>query len=429
MSARLSNLRLAAFSAPGVGLSLFYAPFPAIIAAFYASHTAVTTAAIATALLLVRVTDAFIDIGIGFASDNTDSRIGKRKPWMLAGAVLSVVACFLLFFPPPTAGATYFAIGIAAYYLTLGLTDIPLRSWIGELTSDYAERSRFAAWLTFMVLVGSMGFLLLPELLSSIGLVASSRIDSGMMAIYGICAMIILPLGIVLAVTFLPSGRPLGRKVRVSIGDMFVAMRSNQPYQILLGAEVTTQIAWGVTYALIFIAFETYFGLAETAALILVVATLTQIACVPLISWLSKRVDRHLIWGWSSIVTAMLTPVALLFQRDTPAQFIPMAIFVSILSAFGTAQMMFPAPMVNDAADYDTFKTGTHRNGMLYSLRLLTYKASFAIGNAIGFYALALVGYDPKTTENSDGAAIGMLLTFTLVPSLFFFLAGILLFR
>ena len=41
MSARLSNLRLVAFSAPGVGLSLFYAPFPAIIAAFYASHTAV----------------------------------------------------------------------------------------------------------------------------------------------------------------------------------------------------------------------------------------------------------------------------------------------------------------------------------------------------------------------------------------------------
>lgn len=427
MSGRLGNLRMAAFAAPGIGLSLFYAPFPAIIAAFYATHTAVTTAAIATVLLLVRVSDAFIDVGIGYASDMTRSPFGRRKPWIAAGAFLAIPACGLLFNPPETSGVLYFAFGMAAYYLTLGITDIPLRSWIGELTNEYAERSRFAAWLTFTVLVGSMVFLLLPELLNSIGVVPTSRIDARIMSIYGACGMIVLPLGIMLAVWFLPAGKARGAPVRAGVFDMFRAMRTNRPFQILLGAEVATQIAWGVTYALIFIAFETYFGLAETAALILVGATLAQIGCVPIISLISRRVDRHLLWGWSSILSALLTPGVLLFKEDTPEQFVPMAIFVAVLSAFGTAQMMFPAPMVNDAADYDTFRTGAHRNGMLYSLRLLTYKASFAIGNAVGFYMLAIVGYDPRSLENSDSASMGMLLTFTLVPGLFFLIAGALL--
>ena len=83
--------------------------------------------------------------------------------------------------------------------------------------------------------------------------------------------------------------------------------------------------------------------------------------------------------------------------------------------------------MVNDAADYDTFRTGAHRNGMLYSLRLLTYKASFAAGNAIGFYMLALVGYDPKVDTNTATASWGMLLSFTVIPAIFFLIAGVLL--
>ncbi len=431
MQPRLRNLHLAAYAAPGVGLSLFISPFPAIIAAFYASHTAATTAGIATALLLVRVTDTLIDIGIGYASDATRTRIGGRKPWMLLGMMIGVAAASVLFFPSASSSAIYFAFGIALYYLALGSTDIPLRSWISELTSDYAERARIAAWLTFAILMGGMGFLLLPEGLSSswVGLAETSAIDRDMMAIYGWCAMIFLPTGVILAVLIVPPGKPAARVERPSWAGMVAAVRINKPYQLLIGAEISTQIAWGLIYALLFVAFETYFGLGDHVALILVAATAAQILCVPIYSSLSKHISRHRLWAWSSIMTAIFAPFTLLFQKDTPEQFIPMAIFIAILSALGTAQMMFPMAMVGDVADYDTLKSGARRTGLLYAMRLMVFKATFAAGNAAGFYILSLVGYDPKAAVNSSFSTWGMLLTLTVLPSIFFLMAGVILLR
>lgn len=428
--ARLSLARVLAYASPGIAFSLFIAPFPAIMATFYATYTAATTAGIATILLATRLTDAFFDLGVGYWSDATRTRLGPRKPWLIAGMVAGVAAFAITFQPPPDAGLAYFTVAIVLYYLAIGMFGIPWVAWCGELATDYTERSRLAAYNTLALLVGGVAFLLLPNVLAlpAIELVRTTEIDRPMMALYGWIGLCAFPPLVALAVLCLPHGaaRPAtGTTVR----QMLVAARGNRPFAVLLAADVMTQLAWGVTYGVLFIALDKYFGLGAKVALILLAATFAQIVAIPACTAVAKRIGKHRTWGWASICGAAMSPVFLLFPPDGQASVPLITLVIGISSVFGTPNMMFPMAIVSDVADYDQLRSGENRNGSYYALRLLVVKACFAIGGSLALYLLAGFGFDPKTHANSEFARHGMLFTLVAVPNLMFLAAGFILLR
>ena len=428
--AQLPLAQVLAYAAPGLAYALFVSPFPAIVATFYATHTAATTTAIATVLLLTRISDAFIDIGIGYASDATRTRIGGRKPWLIGGTLLGMIAFAVTFHPPAGAGTGYFVLAIVIYYLTIGMFDIPWRAWSGELTTDYAERSRLAAYLTLGLLVGGVFFLLLPNLLAlpAIGVVATAEIDRPMMSIYGWIGLVTLPLLVGLAVLFAPHGHTQ-RSAEASLGSMFRAARGNRPFWVLIGADVCTQLAWGVLYGVMFIALDRYYGFGDKVSLILLAATFAQILVIPLCMSIARRIGKHRTWGWASILGGLTGWLLLLFPPDGQANLPAMVALIALSSAFGTPNMMFPMAIVSDIADYDTLKSGQQRNGSYYALRLLIYKATFAAGGSIGLYLLAAVGFDPKLVTHSEFARQGLVVTLVVLPNLLFLVAGVILLR
>lgn len=426
----LSTRMLAAYAAPGLGLSLLISPFPAIIAAFYAQYTAATAAGIATVLLFARLVDAAVDPAIGFWSDRTRGPLGSRKPWLIGGAIVGTIALGVLFQPGALHGDLYFALGMVLYYMALATIDIPLRAWAGELASDYEGRSRLAGALTFTLLAGGLFYLLLPNILSlpAVGLASSAEFDRDMMAVMGRIGMVVLPVTILLVVVAVPSAKPQTH-VQQSFREMLRTVSRNKPYLILLAADAATQIAWGATYAVFIIALQTYFGMGGQVALILVGATLAQILSIPLCTLSAARIGKHRTWGWGSIAVAALLPLTFLFPGDGQASPWAMGLFVAVLSAFGTPNMMFPMAMVSDVADYDMLKSRQNRNGSYYAFRLLCFKGMFALGNALGYYGLALVDYNPKSATNSAAATTGMLVLLVVVPAAFNLIAGMFLLR
>lgn len=429
-SAGLPLGQVLAYAAPGLAYALFVSPFPAIVATFYATYTAATTAAIATVLLLTRIADAFIDIGIGYASDATRTRIGGRKPWLIGGTLLGMVAFVVTFHPPADAGIGYFTAAIVVYYLTIGMFDIPWRSWSGELATDYAERSRLAAYLTLALLVGGVFFLLLPNLLAlpGIAVVTTAEIDRPMMSIYGWIGLATLPLLVGVAVLVAPHGRTQ-RSAEASLGSMMRAARGNRPFWILIGADVCTQVAWGILYGVMFIALDRYYGFGAQVALILLGATFAQILVIPLCMRIARRIGKHRTWGWASILGGLAGWLLLLIPPDGRANLTAVVALIAFSSALGTPNMIFPMAIVNDIADYDTLKSGQNRNGSYYALRLLIYKACFALGGSLGLYMLAAVGFDPKLETHSEFARHGLLFTLVVLPNLLFMVAGLVLLR
>src|SRR5664280_1400247 len=95
-------------------------------------------------LIIPRLWDAFTDPIIGHLSDNTRSRWGRRRPWMVCGALLSALIAVLMWYPPTSLGpvtANAFVVTMFVLLYTLGysLFTIPYTAQGYELSTDYSE--------------------------------------------------------------------------------------------------------------------------------------------------------------------------------------------------------------------------------------------------------------------------------------------------
>jgi Na+/melibiose symporter-like transporter len=425
MTAKVPLRHLAAYALPGLPLSLLISPFPALLMAFYAKHTEATTAGIATAMLFARILNGVIDPPIGYLSDRTSGPLGPRKPWLIGGTLFAVLAFWLAYMPPADADAWWFAVGIVSFYLAHSLIDTPYRTWSGEISTDYAQRSRIAGAQTLALLVGGVLFLALPEILAlpDIGILDSAELDRDAMRIMGMVGIVLMPLAIMVAVVFVPVGT-ITRGESFGILEMRTVFTCNGPFRRFIVADMLSAIGWAVSYALITITLDDYFGFGDKVVLFLLVATAAQLASIPICSRLAERFGKHQVYAWGQLLNGALLPAYLLFPPDGEANFMLMLAFGAVVSALGTPNMMFPVAMLSDMADYDCLKTRQARPGIYFAMRTLLHPAGGAIGGAFGFYMLALVGFDPGADSNTEAATWGLLSVATFVPMGCFIASG-----
>lgn len=110
-------------------------------------------ALLALALAIPRFWDALTDPLMGNISDNTHSRWGRRKPYIVIGAILQGIAFGLIWMVPEGWGQTGTTVWLIAtlllFYSCFTVFSVPLYSLTYEMTPDYAERTRVAAFAGF----------------------------------------------------------------------------------------------------------------------------------------------------------------------------------------------------------------------------------------------------------------------------------------
>jgi len=104
---------------------------------------------VAWALLFARLFDAFVDPLMGWLSDRTHTRFGRRRPWMLGAALPLGVAFYALFAPPQLEGQGallgYLMLLYTGTFLLWTVGAIPYYSLGAEMTDDYHERTQLIA--------------------------------------------------------------------------------------------------------------------------------------------------------------------------------------------------------------------------------------------------------------------------------------------
>ena len=109
------------------------------------------------AMTILRIFDAVNDPIMGFLVDNTRSRFGKFKPWIVIGGILGGIFTVLLFVDFGLKGAGYVTMFVVIYLLwdlTYGANDIAYWSMHPSLTLDQKEREKTGSFARICANIG-----------------------------------------------------------------------------------------------------------------------------------------------------------------------------------------------------------------------------------------------------------------------------------
>lgn len=246
-SDRLPAKILLAFGAPGFPLAALTVPLYIYLPAFYADEMGLGLAAVGGILLAARLWDVVIDPAIGILSDRWTTRIGRRRPWLIVGTPLALVAVYQLFLPAPGVGATYLLVWTMALYLAWTILLLPYYAWAAELSPDYHERARITGFRESFVILGTLAAAGLPALhggratgADALGLIAQLM-------------MVALPIAIALTVIVVPDAPP----ARIASADnapggtsRWRAIVENRPFRRLIVAYLLNGLGNGLTATL-----------------------------------------------------------------------------------------------------------------------------------------------------------------------------------
>jgi len=383
---RLSRGLLAAYGLAAFPLAILGLPLNVYLPAFWGETMGVGFAKVGAVLLATRLLDGMTDPLAGVLSDRTRSRFGRRRPWIAAGGLIAAPAVWLLFVPPPGAGALHLFVCASLVYLGWTLINVPHSAWGAELSPDYDERVRIAAWREAATLAGIVSSALIPALAPG-GLASDLRTLAVLTLVLAAPAFLLLLLVV-------PEPPAPGRPPRRPLRETLVFLARNRPFLRLLAAWTTNGVANGLPAAL-FLLVVTYLLRAEGQAGVLLLAYfLTGIAAVPFWTWLAARFSKHRAWSlamlWASAVFAV---VPLLGPGDWVVFLI---VCVLTGSALG-ADLALPPAIQADVIDLDHLQGGNPRAGLFFAAWSMAQKAGNAIAVGLGLPLLEAFGF--RTTE------------------------------
>ncbi|MGA2112837.1 MAG: MFS transporter [Anaerolineales bacterium] len=380
---------------------------------FYTDGALIVPALAGSALLIGKIWDSINDPLMGWITDRAKSPLGKRRVFMIYGAIPLGISVALVWFVPPGIGQVLSFAWIALTFALFGslwsMTNVPYYALTSELTDDYDERSSLT---TYRMLLAVPAFLVGAALTPAIvGLFALQRTG---------WAFIGILYGIICAAALLISAAGIReRKVRTA------APGESSPFKSLGLALKNRSFVWlcltyfvlnlSFSFIQILMAYYVQYQLLMTAQIPLVMGLLLIIvtASLPFWRWVSGKMDKGPAYAIGMGIGA-LAVVITFFMPHSPTPFIYL---ISVLAGFGFAgNWIFPWAMVADVADFDRLETGQQRSGMYYGVWGFATKVSQALALAATGWTLTGFGYVANAAQTLH-ALLGIRLFFGIVPA------------
>ena len=418
MEARTVSLqKKIAYALPAFALAMVGIPLYVYIPKFYSDVVGVNIAFIGTILLIVRVFDAVTDPLIGFASDRTISRFGRRRPYIAIGSILLAVSIYFLFHPAQLSetGATiWFALGIFMVFLFWTVVAVPYESLGPEISQDYHERTGLFGLRDGLLIAGTLAAAASPALVKGIFGLSASPADERATFLW--LALLYGPLPIVFswACVLAIKERPT-IKVKDTSGiwkDLrYVA--HNRPFTILLASYTIAAFGSNLPATLI-LYYVQYVLKADNANTFLLLYFVTGVLFLPVWIALSRRFEKKSTW-----LAAMALNTGAFFGVFFlgPGDILWYGILV-VLSGIGFgATVALPSSMQADVIDYDELLSGTRREGQYIGFWSISKKIAAALGVGLALSMLGLVGYVPNV-EQTPQVQLTLRVLYALIPSL-----------
>ena len=356
-------------------------------------------------LLIGKIWDAINDPMLGALSDRTESKWGRRLPWMLWGAVPFGFFFFLQWVVPhfsdnPSTNQW----GLFWYYVVISIfsnafytvVNLPYTALTPELTQNYDERTSLNSFRFAFSISGSILSLIIALVL--FGVFPNDPIKQYLL-IGGVCAVLsVLPLywcvfGIrerVLEGEARRQANPPPPQTMSYWEQLKVAFR-NRPFLYVVGIYLCSWLAVQNTVAIIPYFVQNWMGLAEQDFTQVVIAVQVT-GLIMLFVWtaVSKRVGKKAVYFMGMSVWVIAQIGLFLLQ---PGQVVWMYV-LAVMAGFGVSTAyLVPWSMIPDVIELDELNTGQRREGLFYGYMVLLQKVALAIGVFLVGQSLQVSGF------------------------------------
>ena len=418
---RLDKKTLFYYSLTDLPVSMSIFPVIVFIPRFYATDIGVPLALVGTIMFAVRIFDVFTDPFMGYLSDRTESRFGRRKPWVAVNAPLMMVAIYQLFLPGDGAGSLHFLIWSMVLSLATTIMLIPYYAWGAELTTDYNERARVTGARAMAGVVGSLAAQVAPAIvLLTMGLGGSAVV----LEVVAVTMLVLTPVCVAITLYFTPE-KPHRITTRVPVLPGLKLMWKNGPFKRLVMAFMIGSIGLNITTPLYIFFIADVLGAEDQAIYMLTFFYLTNFVGVPFWVALSRRIGKHRAYMGAFFLIAAAHPFYLLLGPGDFWWMLPITVATGF--AAGGFSQSLPNAMKADVIDLDTLESGENRAALFFSAWSFAQKATASIGAAIAMFGLAAFGFDAtQGALNGEEELFGLRFLFSTFPSIFY-IAGALL--
>jgi sugar (glycoside-pentoside-hexuronide) transporter len=363
--------------------------------------------------------DGVNDPVAGYLSDRTRTRLGRRRPFMLAAALPLGLAFGALWSSPSRLGAgfgfLYLVLAFVVMDTAFTLYATPYLALGAELSADYDERTQLAASRAFFHVGGLFLGVAVPG--AVLARFADNPATGFRMMGFALGAgmtVVALVTGLVLRERRPPEESAPPASWR-TFADGFMATFRNDAFRVLIVAFAFILLGGGLYQTLLPYAFKYWLVRPDLVARVPVIFMIASVASLPLWTQLARRLGKdramRLCILWAAVALG-LTPLVL----DAGMGQARMLVFIGLAGLGNGGWMVLPVALTADVIDCDELETHRRREGAYFGVWTLVMKWAGAIAAGVVGVALELLGYVPNENQSAS-TILGIKVLYGPVPA------------
>ena len=403
-----------------------YAALLGVVLSFFLTNlvlVGIKNAELYAAIIIVvsKVWDAISDPLMGVISDNTRTKIGRRRPWIIIGGALVPVAFAIMFMPwakniqNQGLRILYACVGYFLLCTINTISQVPYASLSAEISSDFKERNRANSIKLLFSLASSALFFLIPSAateayssyLTGKKSMYGSMNETGFFLIVAVLCGVIFGVSTVLVGIFSKERIPYDKSVKSKFSfKSYAVPLKNKSYRYHLTMYLTAFCCYDFISALMLyyvtavVPSITIFGM-KMSSLFIVAPMMVMVALTyPLNMKLKNTKGKQFVFRWGLPCYILGALGLAVFPNTTNTNVSWLLVLCSAIMGvgFGGAQMM-PWMIFPDTQDVAELKTGIKDTGCYSGLMTFTRKIGTAIAQSVVLIVLACVGYSDCTQK------------------------------
>lgn len=415
----------ASYGLGALGKDLACAPIYIFLMFYFTDVVGLSAAYVGAVFLAARIVDAITDPMMGIVVDNTRSRFGKFRPWIVIGTVVNAFVLIALFSTHMFTGTSAYVYA-AAIYILWGLTytimDIPFWSMIPAISDSRREREKLVVWPRLFAsiawfIVGSYGLVIVKDLGNG---------DQGQ-GFFNVSCIIAVLFVLSALITF----KNVKEKVVVStqtekfsLKDTLHIIGGNDQLKALIATVLSFQIANLLVGGFAIYYFTYAMGNAELFPVYMMIAGGAEVAGVFLFPRLAAILPRKNLWVIACGLPVVSCLLLLAMSMIAPGNTLMIGLAgAAIKFGVGIANAL-QTVMLADVVDYGEYKIGRRTESVIFSVQTMLVKFAGAAGAFIVGVGLSAIGYVPNVVQ-SDSTVFGLNVMMIGLPTIMMVLSAI----